>query len=173
MTLTTHAVIGAAMASTMPTHPVIGFTLAFASHFLLDAIPHWDYPLNSYKADNENHLNDDMPINKGFFIDLSKIGVDMLCGILLVLIFFGFKDGTISATNITWVPFIGLVGGVLPDALQFVYWKWRHQPLIALQKFHLCIHAKSDFNGKPLIGVPFQMVVILVGVVVAKMIINL
>ena len=171
MTLTTHAVIGAAIASTMPTHPILGFTLAFASHFFLDSIPHWDYSLNSYKSDDANHLNDDMPINKEFFIDLSKIGLDMLCGILLVLIFFAFKSSDISITNITWIPFIGLLGGVLPDALQFVYMKWRHQPLITLQKFHLWIHAKKDFNNRPLIGMSFQVAVILVVVIVTKLVI--
>jgi len=155
----------------MPTHPIVGFTLAFASHFLLDAIPHWDYPLNSYKTDESNHLNDDMPINKSFFIDLLKIGFDMLCGIFLVLMFFGFKGGNISISNITWIPFIGLVGAVLPDSLQFVYWKWRHQPLIALQKFHLWVHAKKDFNNSPSTGVPFQIAIILIIVFVTKMLV--
>ena len=77
MTLTTHAVVGAAIATSMPNHPVIGFTLAFASHFVLDAIPHWDYKLSSQKTDNVNSLNDYMIIDRNFFIDLLKIGIDM------------------------------------------------------------------------------------------------
>jgi hypothetical protein len=30
--------------------PDVGLSLAFASHFLLDALPHWDYPTASIPA---------------------------------------------------------------------------------------------------------------------------
>src|SRR6188768_2052418 len=41
MTITAHALVGGAIAAAIP-NPVIGFTLAVASHPLLDMIPHWD-----------------------------------------------------------------------------------------------------------------------------------
>src|ERR1035441_1590405 len=88
MTLTTHAVVGAAIAASMPNRPVLGFILAFASHFALDAIPHWDYRLSSQKTGGSNRMDDDMIMNKNFFIDLLKIGLDMSCGIILALLFF-------------------------------------------------------------------------------------
>jgi hypothetical protein len=163
MTLATHAVTGAVIASAMPHHAVLGFILGFASHFLLDAIPHWDYPLSSYKADPGNRLNDDMPINRAFWIDLSRIGTDLLCGGLLTLVFFTF-----TGPHLFWIPALGAAGAVLPDALQFVYWKWRHQPLIALQRFHLWIHAKKNFNGRPLIGVPLQAIFILLMLLISR-----
>jgi hypothetical protein len=47
LTLTTHAIVGAAIACVMPAHPYLAISSAFASHFLLDAIPHWDYPIRS------------------------------------------------------------------------------------------------------------------------------
>jgi hypothetical protein len=161
MTLTAHAVVGAAIAASMPNHPALGFVLAFASHFVLDAIPHWDYPLSSQKTDNVNRLNDDMIINKNFFVDLLKIGTDMLCGILLALFFF-----TLHGPHLFLIPMIGVVGAVLPDALQFAYFKWRHQPLIALQRFHLGIHAKRNFDNKPMIGIPFQIAIMVLVVLV-------
>ena len=164
MTLTTHAVVGAAIAASMPSHPVIGFTLAFASHFVLDVIPHWDYPLLSHKKDNNNRLNDDMILNKNFLVDLSRIGMDMCCGILLVLIFF-----TLTNPHLFWVPFIGLCGAVIPDALQFTYWKWRHQPLTTLQRFHIWIDPKKGLHDKPAIGIPFQIAVIIVAVLASKL----
>ena len=164
MTLATHAVVGAAIAASIPSHPIIGFTLAFASHFVLDAIPHWDYPLYSSKKDSGDRMNDDMVLNKNFLVDLSRIGLDMSIGFLLVLIFF-----TLASPNLFWIPFIGLCGAVIPDGLQFVYWKWRHQPLITLQKSHIWIHAKKDFNDKPAIGIPFQIAVIAVAVVASKL----
>jgi hypothetical protein len=47
MILTTHAIVGAARASFMPSHPAAAFVVGFASHFALDAIPHVDYPIKS------------------------------------------------------------------------------------------------------------------------------
>ena len=43
--LATHAIVGAATASQIPNHPVIALLAGIASHFAIDAIPHWDYPL--------------------------------------------------------------------------------------------------------------------------------
>ena len=51
MTLTTHAIFGAGLASLMPEHPVAAFIAGFASHFVLDAIPHWDYAILSESVD--------------------------------------------------------------------------------------------------------------------------
>jgi hypothetical protein len=47
MILSTHAVVGGAIASLFPSHPVLVAVAAFASHFAIDAIPHWDYPLRA------------------------------------------------------------------------------------------------------------------------------
>ena len=41
MIATSHAIVGAAIASAAP-DPIIGLLLAFASHFVLDLVPHWD-----------------------------------------------------------------------------------------------------------------------------------
>jgi hypothetical protein len=45
--LSTHAIVGAAIASFLPSHPTTAFVLGFGSHFVLDAIPHWDCPIRS------------------------------------------------------------------------------------------------------------------------------
>lgn len=42
MTATAHALVGGAIAASVP-DPTIGLTLSFASHPILDAIPHWDF----------------------------------------------------------------------------------------------------------------------------------
>src|SRR6266700_2786307 len=47
MILSTHAIVGAALASFLPSHPAAAFVAGFASHFALDAIPHVDYPIKS------------------------------------------------------------------------------------------------------------------------------
>lgn len=42
MTATAHALVGGVIAASVP-NPALGITLAFASHPLLDLIPHWDF----------------------------------------------------------------------------------------------------------------------------------
>jgi hypothetical protein len=48
MILSTHAVVGAALAGRSDAvPPVAAFVVGFASYFAIDAIPHWDYPLRA------------------------------------------------------------------------------------------------------------------------------
>ena len=47
MILSTHAVVGGAIASLGPSDPILAAAAGFASYFAIDAIPHWDYPLRS------------------------------------------------------------------------------------------------------------------------------
>lgn len=164
MTLATHAVVGAAAASLTPGRPVLGFCLGFASHFLIDAIPHWHYPLPSVTKDDNNQLNNDVLVfDKNFPLDLLKMGADTLLGIALALVFFQAQYPYIFS-----VAFIGAIAGVLPDALQFVYTKWRHEPMISLQRFHLWIHAKRDLDDQTARGLSYQILIIIVSITIAK-----
>jgi len=45
MTATAHALVGAVIATKF-VNPFVGYPAAFASHFLMDAIPHWDFGTN-------------------------------------------------------------------------------------------------------------------------------
>jgi hypothetical protein len=47
MILSTHANFGGTIASLFPSEPLFAVVAGFASHFAIDAIPHWDYPLRS------------------------------------------------------------------------------------------------------------------------------
>lgn len=161
MILTTHAITGAAIASTMPNHPIVGFVLGFGSHFLLDSIPHWDYKLGSISEDKENPMNTDIKINKTFIFDLSKIASDGLIGLILSLYIFAFVLNSQGNSSLILATFAGAIGGMLPDALQFVYFKFRREPLVSLQKFHMFIHTKVKLNSRPLIGITSQILIIL------------
>ena len=164
MTLTTHAMVGAAAASLAPGHPVLWFCLGFASHFLIDAIPHWHDPLPSVTKEENNQLNDDvLAFDKNFPLDLLKMGADNLLGIVLALIFFQAQYPYIFSA-----AFIGAAAGVLPDALQFVYMKWRREPMISLQRFHLWIHAKRHLDDQPVRGVAYQVLIIAISILIAK-----
>lgn len=140
MILATHAIAGAALAAAMPDRPILAFTAGAASHFLLDAIPHWDYKLRSSRKDEDNPLNNDIVIGRYFWFDLIKIGTDALLGLILSWLFFHsfFADhGQLGL--LTFIA--GAIGGLLPDALQFAYFKLRSPWLTALQRFHYWIHA--------------------------------
>jgi len=155
MILTTHAVTGATLATLMPSNPILGFAIGFGSHFVLDSIPHWDYSLKSSKRDKEKPLNSDLVINKDFFKDLIKIGIDGLLGLTLSLLLLG-----VLRHQSILVILCGAIGGMMPDFLQFVYFKWRHEPLVSLQKFHIWMHAKRNLKNKPVLGIFYQAVVV-------------
>ncbi|RJQ14341.1 hypothetical protein C4553_01345 [Candidatus Parcubacteria bacterium] len=162
MTLATHSVIGASLANIITINPWLGFIVGFVSHFLLDAIPHWDYHLGSMQEDKSNKLNNDMKINKSFFFDLIKIGTDMFIGLLIIFVLHGVPRETL------FTPLIfGAVGGVMPDALQFFYFKLRIEPLISIQKFHIWIHTKVRLK-RALSGVLLQILFIFLVLSVIK-----
>ena len=164
MVLSTHAVIGAAVAQLFPTHPLVGFTLGFASHFVADAIPHWHYHVGSVVREEGSKKGVDMVFrNKHFPYDLLKIGTDGLLGLGLAVFFFGASSPVLFSATV-----FGAVGGMLPDALQFVYWKWKHEPLASLQRFHHWVHAKSDLNARAFVGPAFQAALICLCVILVR-----
>ncbi len=163
MILTTHAITGATVATLVPTHPVLGFALGFGSHFVLDSIPHWDYHLSSMKGDKKNPMDTDMILNKDFLKDLIKIGLDGMLGVSLAL----FLLGTLYH-NSFFIILLGAIAGMMPDALQFFYFKWKHEPLISLQKFHIWVHPKTSLHDKPFIGVLSQVVFIILIIFLLK-----
>ena len=49
----------------------------------------------------------------------------------------------------------------LPDALQFVYWRVRREPLTSLQKFHIWIHTKNKMRNMKWVSISAQALFIL------------
>lgn len=137
MILTPHAVVGASIASVFKLSPFTALVVGFVSHFILDMIPHFDYKLRSVKIEAGKTLDGDIVIDKTFFADLIVLGVDLSVGLFLAWLFFVFT-GAISLP----VALAGAIGGVLPDALQFVYYKFGRRHLRPLQSFHARVHNK-------------------------------
>lgn len=155
MILVTHALVGGAIGSLVPSQPILAFFLGFLSHFAADAVPHWHYPLFSLKHNISDPMDNDMLLNKWFIVDIFNIGIDCLAGILLSLIFFhpliSFDVALISVLA-------GAIGGIAPDALQFLYWKMPNKPLIALQKVHInWAHSKVNIDSRHLLGISTQI----------------
>jgi hypothetical protein len=138
MILTSHAVVGAAVASFMPSHPAIAFAVGFASHFVLDAIPHLDYPIKSRSVNPG--IGAPMAFDRALLQDAVTIGSDGLFGIVAALFLFS------SSANF-WAILMGAVGAILPDPLQFAYTRWPHEPLRTLQLFHRWAHSKKQMNS--------------------------
>lgn len=157
MTLGTHAIVGASVASLVPAHPVLAFILGFASHFVLDAIPHWDYSLRSLEKGKGGRLDVDMVLNKAFVGDLVRISFDALLGLSIALI--AFRD----AEAFPYVILLGAFAAMLPDALQFAYFKWKREPLRSLQRFHMFIHAEGRIHDAAR-GILLQLVVVIVAI---------
>ena len=150
MTLTTHAIVGGAIASLMPAHPWLGLSLAFTSHFLLDALPHWDYPIRSSSINPEVAAR--MKYDGALFADLLTIGGDAALGIVVAVIFFNAQTLTSYL-----LAFGGACAGMLPDALQFAYMRFPRQPLTSLQRFHEWIHTTRRMSKQPVLGMTSQI----------------
>ncbi|OJI09182.1 MAG: hypothetical protein COV08_02005 [Candidatus Vogelbacteria bacterium CG10_big_fil_rev_8_21_14_0_10_49_38] len=150
MVLTSHAVFGAALAVAGRLHPVGAFVAGFGSHFLLDALPHWEYELRSFRRDRVNPLNNDLVLDRAFLNDLAKIGLDAGLGLALVWFFFVFGAGSSPGSVLA-----GALGGILPDGLSFVYMKTRSRSILVLQKFHILIHTEKIITN-PVAGLPWQ-----------------
>src|SRR5258708_20443215 len=86
MILTTHAIVGGALASLFPSHPIIAVAAGFASHFAIDAIPHWDYSLRSIMVapGRRNQLK----LGRLLLQDVGLIGFDACAGLALAISFF-------------------------------------------------------------------------------------
>jgi len=134
MILSTHAIVGGAIACLLPSHPILVAVASFASHFAIDAIPHWDYPLKSI-ALGRSANNRRLKMNGLFLRDLSFIGFDACVGLALAIWLF-------AVPGTAWVVALGALAGMLPDPLQFVHSIWPREPLNSLQRFHGWIHSK-------------------------------
>ena len=147
MTATTHALVGGAIAASIP-NPVIGISLAAISHPILDSIPHWDFGLG-WRKKNKILL---------FFQALA----DLIFGILVTFLFFG------KTTNNLYL-FSAIFISESWDILQAPYWLfgWKFPP------FSYFYHIQHEINRKAKLpwGILTQAVTI-TGVVLALRIIH-
>jgi hypothetical protein len=146
MILSTHAVVGGAIASFMPGHPALAFVVGAASHFAIDAIPHADYPL--YSITVKHSAPSAMIFNWLLVQDLGLIALDVCAGLALTLWLYASPGATAAVLA-------GALGAMLPDPLQFVQKLYPREPLRSLQRFHVWIHTKRRLNWP--LGVTSQL----------------
>jgi hypothetical protein len=152
MILSVHSTFGAAVASLVPTHPVLGFVLGFASHLALDAIPHQDYELLSVSPGENRQMyeTNDQDKKHKRQRDIRLVSFDALVGFILAFIFF-FNP------VYWWVFFLGALGAVLPDFFTFLFLVFRYKPLGIFYHWHSnFFHSKIDFNIGQTAGIFLQ-----------------
>ena len=146
MVLSVHSVVGGALAHICRLSPAASLCAGVVSHFLLDSLPHKDYPIHSKKKNYDDRLSEAIPVHDPRFTnDLIRIGIDCGVGFLMVMTLSFFLSGTYLLWSVWW----GAVGGVLPDFLQFIYFQYKKEPLATVQHFHvLIVHNAYDLaNG--------------------------
>ncbi|MEK9209404.1 MAG: hypothetical protein AAB926_01075 [Patescibacteria group bacterium] len=159
MILITHIVAAAAVTKPVFQNPGLVFLLAVLSHYLLDAIPHWDYQLSSVKKDENNtFINATIIPNKKLLRnDLTKNLIDFLIGAAIIFLLI---RPSLNAKDIA--PVIALISGaILPDFITGLNLVWKKFPTMELTKFHHFIHTKNiRLNEKPLLGISLHLAII-------------
>lgn len=138
MTLATHILVAAAATKPFTGAPFpIVFAVALASHYLIDAVPHGDYSLGSIDDDANDPLRREVKKDPAAIArDLFKIFCDVLLGATLYYIL-----QPIPFSLQALLPFGAVIlGGILPDALQPVYYLWKRPPMTGIQQWHKFMH---------------------------------
>ena len=158
MILSTHAVVGAAIATLLPRDPILVFAAGVASHFVIDAIPHWDYPLRGIIVGRSR--TGTMRLNGALFRDIGLVALDACAGLALAILLF-------APSTPVWIIAIAAFGAMLPDPLQVLHRLYPHEPLRTLQRFHEWTHSNRRLGWR--IGVGSQIVFSWTVVVLADM----
>ncbi len=157
MTLATHMVAGAAVAKVFSSHPVEAFAIGWISHYILDSVVHWDYPLSITGGEEHVPINVRQASKKLIAYDITKVSIDVCLGVILVTILARNFD-----PNNLVVLIAGAIGATIPDFLQFLFGIFKLKILEILQKFHDFMHAKHTLKHKPFFGISTQIGIILV-----------
>ncbi|OIO47335.1 MAG: hypothetical protein AUJ32_03295 [Parcubacteria group bacterium CG1_02_40_82] len=125
MLLTPHILLGAAIGSKISS-PSLVFALSFASHYFLDALPHYEYDISGLKKKKAE---------KKLLFEFLKLTADFCfgAGLALLLVWNSpFRTGAI----------LGMLSSLVPDALLFL--SWRH-PNSKFLKFFALPHRACHF----------------------------
>ena len=155
MILATHSVGGAAVALIFKSNPVLAFIAAFASHFVLDAIPHWDYHLVSFIKNPITKKVRKVARDRRLLIDGMRVGLDASLGL-----FFAVAAAMPEGQALLPIVLLGVLGGILPDALHLLYRIFENNTmLLKIYQFHSRMHADSKVTDL-LPGISAQLMLV-------------
>lgn len=161
MIISSHIVAATALTSPLLNRPpsfigsVLIFIFSFISHCALDIIPHWDYKMLSISEDggNREFIRKKSFILKDFFKNL----LDGFVGLSAAFLIIGFP-----ADFAGFLIFgLAVFGAIFLDILEFYYVVRKNFILGLFHKFHIFIHGKRIFDGKPILGIISQIFVLM------------
>jgi len=120
MVISSHFLAGAAIGK-VTGNPILAIVVGFLFHFVMDLVPHWNY---GYK-----HLKK--------FKTLILVLLDPLLALAL-FVAIGLARGYSFSTWL--ITFLGGVGCVLPDLIEFIIRIFNLQSLTFFLKFHRTVH---------------------------------
>ncbi|MEK7073468.1 MAG: hypothetical protein AAB974_03470 [Patescibacteria group bacterium] len=147
MFLATHATVGALIGRAAP-DPVSAFFLAFASHFLLDIVPHGDADLyKDYKRGNKVKV---------------ALGYTMIDAIITAYVVVAIAQARLFDSGLNVAA--GVVGGLLPDLLVGIFEVTKTRWLAKFHTVHFFFH--NMFVNKYrdvtfMTGVAYQLVLLI------------
>lgn len=151
MIITPHILVGAAIGSKISS-PVAIFILALISHYVLDALPHFEYNISLLKDEKSK-------INKNFFINLTKVAADLLIGLALTFWLISGKDWQ-------FLSLIGALTAIVPDGLLFLFWRYPSQLILkSLGQFHKSCHLAKKISSPAWLGLMVQAMIIILTIV--------
>lgn len=125
MVLTPHMLIGAAIGSQSKSI-FWAFCFGLISHYILDAMPHWEYLRHLKQIKKPKNL--------------LKILIDFFIGLFIVFLFIGLDFNS----NKLILIFTGIIAAILPDILQVIIYFLKLKYLNFLSILHDKIHNKKD-----------------------------
>lgn len=164
MTLGTHIVVAGAAGALFLGNPIAAFFAGIASHFAVDAIPHWDWPIKSIETTGEKSTDGKIGGSLNAVVrDFSVAGLDVFWGVVVLSVAASFFNISIFSF---WF-FAVVAGGILPDALQFLYFMVKREPLTTIQRFHGFIHTNKKIpSGRYIVGPLAQLPVVIVSLLI-------
>lgn len=157
MILASHIIISGLLGA--GTHSYfLAATLGFFSHFIVDAIPHWDGYLSPDFDSRAKSEKGRFLKSRFFYKELGKVAIDILIGLSVLFLIF-FK--TSGFDNIAYAA-VGIFFGILPDPLQLLYLITNWSFLKPNHKIQLYLHTliyKENPNFWP--GILTQVTTIL------------
>ena len=100
-----------------------------------------------------------MKYDRALFADIVTIGADALLGIVLALILFATQRSII-------LVIFGACAGILPDALQFAFIRFPHEPLASLQRVHGWCHTSHSLGR--LFGIFSQFAIVVAFLLIVR-----
>ncbi len=142
---TPHVAVGALIAAKIP-NPFIAIPLAFASHFILDKVPHWNPHLNKEMRENG------YPTKKSTTIVVADAAIALGIGI-----FFAFRAAPDYSHSLTIL--LACFASVLPDVIEAPYFFLKTKGKIVTK--WISLHRTLQNDATPFWGLLTQAATVL------------